>query len=53
LRQKQLCLRLVELEAAPLNKERGHRAFASGYAAEISLGIACHLVQIIPGISSE
>jgi len=52
-RQKQLFIRLFKLEADPINKGTAQGNRTSGYAAEISLGIACYLMQPIPPIFKE
>ena len=52
-RQKQLRLRLVKLEADPLNKGAAQEDFPSGHSAEIPLGVAGYLMQVIPGIFTE
>ena len=52
-RQKQLCLGLLELEAGPLDKGATQADLTGGHAAEVPLGKAGRLADPIPRIFVE
>lgn len=52
-RQKESRLRLVKFEADPFDKGTAQGDLSSGHAAEVSLGIACNIMQPIPRIFNE